>query len=496
MTATPEGRMRYFSCSVIAILLTTAVHWNFAGADGGDIDIAVVIMSQPNLYHERKAQRLRQNLQHQAALYNTSLSLVLLTHEQWPDTTGAWTVFPIVPILADIFNGTNTIILFCDDDLTINLSRLSRKLKNIDLNKELFLGRALTDREATIIHHFAFHEDPSGFSYPDFAAGFMISTSLLRRLAKRLKENSLSVDFTIDFQHELALFIWDKGSGVLLTDVDYLCGFTTKADMCATRRLHKSPDCSLLTSDSDIFFAVKTCQKFHKVRIPVLKASWGKDAKEIEYFSDAEDGSIPTVVLGIPNTERGHCAKFMAILNYVYERLNAKNYKWIVITDDDTLMSISRLKKLLSCYDPNTVVVLGERYGYGVAKGYGYDYITLGGGMALSAAALRMLIDSRSCHCAADDSPDDMTFGLCLKHLKIPVTHSPLFHQARPVDYADGYLSNQESVSFHRHWMIDPIMAYRQWLVDEQTTEEADDQKSIRSQKDHSINDHLDHKEL
>lgn len=51
--------------------------------------------------------------------------------------------------------------------------------------------------------------------------------------------------------------------------------------------------------------------------------------------------------------------------------------------------------------------------------------------MALSAAALRMLIDSRSCHCAADDSPDDMTFGLCLKHLKIPVTHSPLFHQVK-----------------------------------------------------------------
>lgn len=47
--------------------------------------------------------------------------------------------------------------------------------------QELFLGRALTDREATIIHHFAFHENLSGFSYPDFAAGFMISTFLLRR---------------------------------------------------------------------------------------------------------------------------------------------------------------------------------------------------------------------------------------------------------------------------------------------------------------------------
>lgn len=42
--------------------------------------------------------------------------------------------------------------------------------------------------------------------------------------------------------------------------------------------------------------------------------------------------------------------------------------------------SVARLKKLLSCYDPLETVVLGERYGYGVVKGVGYDYITLGGG--------------------------------------------------------------------------------------------------------------------
>ena len=43
--------------------------------------------------------------------------------------------------------------------------------------------------------------------------------------------------------------------------------------------------------------------------------------------------------------------------------------------------------------------------------------------------------------------------------------------QARPADYAEGCLSNQLAVSFHRHWMIDPIDVYQQWLVDKQTTE-------------------------
>lgn len=41
--------------------------------------------------------------------------------------------------------------------------------------------------------------------------------------------------------------------------------------------------------------------------------------------------------------------------------------------------SIFRLRKLLSCYDPNEPVFLGERYGYGLGTG-GYSYITGGGG--------------------------------------------------------------------------------------------------------------------
>lgn len=40
-----------------------------------------------------------------------------------------------------------------------------------------------------------------------------------------------------------------------------------------------------VTKDS-IYFAVKTCSKFHSDRIPVLQSTWGRDAVHIEYFSD------------------------------------------------------------------------------------------------------------------------------------------------------------------------------------------------------------------
>lgn len=47
--------------------------------------------------------------------------------------------------------------------------------------QELFLGHAIQDQEAAIIHHFAFYQDPSQFSFPDFAAGWALSVPLLNR---------------------------------------------------------------------------------------------------------------------------------------------------------------------------------------------------------------------------------------------------------------------------------------------------------------------------
>lgn len=48
-------------------------------------------------------------------------------------------------------------------------------------SQEWFLGRRLCDVEASIIHHYAFSEDPSSFGYPDPAAGWALSAPLLRR---------------------------------------------------------------------------------------------------------------------------------------------------------------------------------------------------------------------------------------------------------------------------------------------------------------------------
>lgn len=37
---------------------------------------------------------------------------------------------------------------------------------------------------------------------------------------------------------------------------------------------------------NQVFFAVKTCTKFHEDRIPIIQRTWAKGTKHIRYYSD------------------------------------------------------------------------------------------------------------------------------------------------------------------------------------------------------------------
>ncbi|KAG9348476.1 hypothetical protein JZ751_002211 [Albula glossodonta] len=86
--------------------------------------------------------------------------------------------------------------------------------------------------------------------------------------------------------------------------------------------------------------------------------------------------------------------------------------------------------------------------------------------MVFSRAAVTRLLGS-GCKCYSNDAPDDMVLGMCLNALGLPVTHSPLFHQARPEDYSKDFLTHQVPISFHKHWNINPVAVFHKWLVDD-----------------------------
>ena len=107
--------------------------------------------------------------------------------------------------------------------------------------------------------------------------------------------------------------------------------------------------------------------------------------------------------------------------------------------------------------------------------------------MVLSRPAVQLISGSNSCKCPRPDTPDDMWLGACAESLGIPIVHFPGFHQvsflffssprwrlhliflfqARPDDYPPELLQTQFVVSFHKHWMLDPVQVYEKWFAED-----------------------------
>ncbi|GAB1598117.1 beta-1,3-glucosyltransferase-like, partial [Argonauta hians] len=424
-------------------------------------DIVFVILTQDDTYHIERTKQFKKEFYSQLkSVSKDDRPKLYFTHKKWP-ITGAWTIFPLLSDFVEYFSDQSWVFI-SEEDVRVNMFMLLKVLQRYDASKPLFLGNALQDEAPVIIHHFAFSENPSQFSYPNIALGFLLSLPLVKNLHSRWPPSNMRTDFSIDLKHELAMYIWDDGNGVALTDVPEFCN---DKQNCAVYLPYKFPQCGSPISRNDLFVAVKTCHKFHNQRVPIIKKTWEKEARHIEFYSDVEDLSIPSIYLGVPNTERGHCKKSYNILVRAVREPSISRKPWLIIVDDDTIISITRLRKLLACYDPSEAIAIGERYGYGVTTGAGYNYITGGGGMVFSRAAVQAMVSSNLCKCPRDDSPDDMIFGICLQNLNIPTIHSSLFHQARPNDYSKKLLEQQDPISFHKHWMVDPVKIYEEWFL-------------------------------
>lgn len=75
--------------------------------------------------------------------------------------------------------------------------------------------------------------------------------------------------------------------------------FFREIEPCQSHKIH------MLELARKTLFGVKTCEKFHSERLPVIFETWGKAALNIQYFSELADPDYGTVHLqGVRNTER------------------------------------------------------------------------------------------------------------------------------------------------------------------------------------------------
>ncbi|KAK3531155.1 hypothetical protein QTP70_013252 [Hemibagrus guttatus] len=107
-----------------------------------------------------------------------SLPAILLLHAL-SENEGDWSILPLLPYLSSHFGKNSSWVLFLEEETNIKLEKLYSVLKKYECRKEWFLGKPLHDDESTIIHHYAFAENPSAFKYPDFSAGWALSMPLI-----------------------------------------------------------------------------------------------------------------------------------------------------------------------------------------------------------------------------------------------------------------------------------------------------------------------------
>jgi len=398
---------------------------------------------------------------------------ILLTAEMDPEISQfAWTIFPLLEVMKiqlEADEALDWIALLNENtevDL-INLNDLVRKKSFKPREEALFFGKALKDSDPTIVHHFSSDE----LLYPDLEAGIFLSRKLVYNLWQTgepvLQQKNFPNDFNIDPSYEFAKFVYNDGSGVMLENISEMC--TKKSAGCITfsRKdyscVKKSDTSSISEILSRTLIAVKTCQKYHNDRLKAVMDTWGPLVKHLLLVSDAEDPEMGTIVLpDTVNTESGHCNKTLAILEHFNQMEESLDY--LVIVDDDTIMSIVRLSQLLSCYDQDDLVMLGQRYGYMAASGEGYSYLTGGAGMIFNRNVVAKMMENSRCACPTPDNPDDMHLGRCAKRTEIPILHSNRMFQARPPDYPASMLSSRSPISFHKHWEISPHKVYKQYF--------------------------------
>lgn len=300
-----------------------------------------MILSQPNIVSSQKSNTIKTSTLTQSTQLQRPPPKIFLTHEHFSQIKGSWTIFPIISDLhhaisqqSNHISSINKWIIFCDDQSQVNLEKL---LNALESETRQFLGHKLFDREATIIHHFARHMDPTSFHYPLLSAGFIMSHKLLQQLNDQKMKFS---DFAIDASYEFADYLWTNFNQTKLTNVPYLCSHLQNSRECAIYHDISPSTCNKAVAIDRIYFAVKTCKQFHKERVPVIQSTWVKYVEHIKYFSDERDTTIPTFKVGVKNTDTGHCEKTFLILKQVLKEIREEdlNIHWIVLADDDTLL--------------------------------------------------------------------------------------------------------------------------------------------------------------
>ncbi|KOB77073.1 putative Beta-1,3-glucosyltransferase [Operophtera brumata] len=453
-------------------------HASMAAGLKQDIDSQVMQLEKSEPHHTSMAAGLKQDIASQVMQIEKRLPNLHLTHEEFP-FPGAWAIRPLLgPLNATHAGGDVRWVFFLEAHTAVRCDKLFAALEAADKQEDtMWIGYPLSDEEPTIIHHFEIFEEleeKGGFVYPNVASGFAMRLKLIETLLKQIKRGirELPTYWTIDPGYELAKLVYGdaRDPGPLLTPDLSFC--MVSGDNCATYP-KQFETC-----------VIKTWSGFHETRAGVVKRTWGQHVTNLQFYSDKDGydyitggGGTVFSVRAAESQSRCVCVGLSVPddMTLCYDYITGGGGTVFIVRAAESqsrcvCVGLSVPDDMTLCYDYITggggtvfSVRAAESQSRCVCVGLSvpddmtlcYDYITGGGGTVFSVRAA----ESQSrCVCVGLSVPDDMTLGECATHRhNVSVTHSSLFHQARPQDYAREVLAQDRPVSFHRHSSPGPL---------------------------------------
>ncbi|KAJ8001422.1 hypothetical protein DPEC_G00169340 [Dallia pectoralis] len=201
---------------------------------------------------------------------------------------------------------------------------------------------------------------------------------------------------------------------------------------------------------TDLFIAIKTTEKYHRIRLELLLDTWiSRNMGQTYVFTDGADGWL-TKRMGShvinTNCSAAHSRQALSCKMAVeYDTFISSGKKWFCHADDDNYVNVRPLVKVLSHYNHSHNVYIGrpsldrpieaiERLGDAHTRPVRFWFATGGAGFCVSRGlALRMIPwASGGRFMATADRihlPDDCTVGYIIEALLgTQLIRSPLFH--------------------------------------------------------------------
>ncbi|CAL4060108.1 unnamed protein product [Meganyctiphanes norvegica] len=205
--------------NIIILLYLTCISssWFVSGYQNG---ITFVILSQQQDRHIAAAQFLAEEIEKKAKDVNFEVS-VYVDGISWP-ARSSWVYFPLLQILSDHYLEDKGWVVFLNEWNRVNLEVLWETLSVYDSHEMIYLGRAISDIEPSILHHFDEVDRKNPQLYPDMRTAIVLSAVLVRNLADKWTNNSdLDINFSIDAPYEFTKFVNKENGPKLLKNLSF-----------------------------------------------------------------------------------------------------------------------------------------------------------------------------------------------------------------------------------------------------------------------------------